>query len=151
MQMANVIGSALNPSLQRPCLEYNCHDFSDEENCTLFTAPNHEKESPPNLQLTRLDVSIDIIEILEINEVDSKVTIRFKLSVTWNDVRIYFNSLQNIEENNIIPNYDYIWRPDIKVINNLPQHEFVEDDITETAKIYGSGLSIIEWRLCPAD
>ena len=29
--------------------EYNCHDFSDEENCTLFTAPNYDKDSPPTL------------------------------------------------------------------------------------------------------
>ena len=126
-------------------LGYHCQDFSDEENCTIFTVPNYDKETPPPImakgnqlpQLTTVFVSLDIMDILEVNEVDSKVTISFMLSVTWNDARIYFKSLQNNEENNIIPNYDDIWRPNIKVINSLPGHEFTEDDITVLLKNMG--------------
>ena len=62
------------------------------------------------------------------------------LSVTWNDARIYFKTLQNKVASNIIPNFDEIWMPNIKVLNSLHQHEFTEDDITVTAKKHGLGL-----------
>ena len=45
-----------------------------------------------------------------------------------------------MQKNNIIPNSDDIWRPSIKVINSLSQNEFIEEDVTVTAKKYGSGF-----------
>ena len=90
--------------------------------------------------MTLLEVSVDIIEILDIDEIDSKINIKFELTVTWNDARIYFKSLQKRQENNIIPNFEDIWRPTIKVMNSLSRNEFIEDDVTVTAKKYGSGL-----------
>ena len=62
------------------------------------------------------------------------------LSVTWNDARIYFKTLQNKVKSNIIPNFDEIWIPNIKVVNSLHQHDFTEDDITVTAKKHGPGF-----------
>ena len=104
-------------------LSYHCKDYSDEENCTIFTAPNYDKNSPPPIlihenekhKMTLLEVSVDIIELLGIDEIDSKINIKFVLTVTWNDARIYFKTLQNEEENNIIYNHNDIWKPNVLV------------------------------------
>ena len=99
-------GQCIDGSL-RCDLGYHCKDYSDEENCTIFTTPNYDKNSPPPIlihenekhKMTLLKVSVDIIEILDIDEIDSKINIKFELTVTWNDARIYFKTLQNEEEN----------------------------------------------------
>lgn len=45
--------------------------------------------APPKLMniLTEVNISVDIFAILEINEVDSLISIQFQLDMTWFDPR----------------------------------------------------------------
>ena len=64
-------GQCIGGELRCDC-RYNCHDFSDEENCTIFTVPNYDKNSPPQIiteenephQMPLLDVFINIISVV---------------------------------------------------------------------------------------
>ena len=126
-------------------LEYNCADLSDEENCTMFTTPGYELNTPPPIiskgdgsqNLILVDVSIAIIAIIEINEMDSKINIKFILSTTWNDARIYFKSLQDDDKKNIISNYKTIWHPHVEISNAVS--DFKEGDVVVIAKKHGKG------------
>ena len=42
-------------------LGYNCKDFSDEENCTIFTEPNYEKHSPPPVMTKENEFAIFLL------------------------------------------------------------------------------------------
>ena len=62
---------------------YHCKDLSDEQNCTFVKPLDYDKtEAPPKIlpeniedgfgELRNLNVSVDILDIIGVNEVESK-------------------------------------------------------------------------------
>ena len=78
---------------------YDCEDLSDEQNCTFVKPPDYDKDvSPPQIlpgieELTDINISVNILDIIRINEVESNFQVKFELETTWNDTRLTFISL----------------------------------------------------------
>lgn len=70
----------------------DCQDKSDEIDCAMIEIDRSyikDIPAPPKLMniLTEVNISVDIFAILEINEVDSLISIQFQLDMTWFDPR----------------------------------------------------------------
>ena len=112
----------------------DCVDHSDEQDCKLVIFPKfkYQDERPPAPETiirfpsrnrshsTKVDISVELFNILDINEVTSEVSMIFSVSLKWRDSRIRFLYLKHDEEKNVIDGK--IWIPDI-IFGN--QKEFV--------------------------
>ena len=124
---------------------YQCKDLSDERNCTFVKPWDYdETASPPKIltetikggsqELLDINVAVDILDIIGVNEVDSKFELRFRMEITWNDERLLFISLNDDERKNIIHNFTNIWIPEIEFINvmNPVQYNLRESNVIIT-------------------
>lgn len=106
---------------------YNCDDFSDEQNCTIITIEGYNKQSPPPILIkndvnkkTNINVLVKIMDILEINQVSLKFEVKFGMAISWRDTRVKFISLNNDTKKNGIANYEtFIWTPKLYFLNTL--------------------------------
>ena len=82
---------------QRCDLQVDCPDSSDEMGCTILRIDKstYIKEYPPITVNSRyepikvpINVSIDILKILDINEVEGTFTVSFELHSSWVDDRL---------------------------------------------------------------
>ena len=127
---------------------YHCKDLSDEQNCTFVKPLDYDKTAaPPKIltgniedgkeELIDINISVDILDIIGVNEVESKLELRFRMEIAWNDDRLLFISLNDDDRKNIIDNFTDIWIPEIGFINviNPDQDNLAEKDkIIITAK-----------------
>ena len=77
----------------------NCVDGSDEQNCkSLIIKGNYNKKTSP-FKLNRLtneiakaaiNVSVTVIDLLQIVEVDLEFTCKFKMILEWVDHRLVY-------------------------------------------------------------
>ena len=80
----------------------NCDDFSDERNCQLIVASgSYVKDFTPftldkngDIDKVKLDITIELNSILEINEKASTLTTQFQLHMTWFDFRLKFYNMK---------------------------------------------------------
>ena len=56
---------------------------------------------------------MEILDIISINEVESKFEVKFRMESSWNDTRLNFISLNEEKSKNIIDNFTDIWIPQI--------------------------------------
>ena len=68
---------------------YNCQDFSDEKHCNIVTEDDYDEMAPPKILIedgtdrkTDVKLSIHILSILEVNEIESKFIIKFTMSTS---------------------------------------------------------------------
>ena len=132
---------------------YNCNDYSDEEKCDVQTTSTNEynKKATPKIKVTDgidsktdIKISIHILDILEINEIESKVSFKFEFSTTWKDSRLEFISLSNDTNKNVIEDPSgFLWTPKIDFINTvLPKRSNLEEtDIFVSTLKQGTGYS----------
>ena len=137
---------------QFDCLEYpDYSDFSDEQDCSaIILPPVYDKRVPPppvfvegnQNKLTIINMTVHIINIVEVIEIQSKFEMRFKLSTSWNDHRLTFNSLHEDNTKNVIGNTSEIWMPKIRFTNVVLPHTYnlVETDSLVTARKIGNGI-----------
>ena len=73
----------------------DCNDASDEENCDKISVPDtylNEVPPPPLGEDLLADVflSIDVIKVLNLVEVDEAMVLKYKMTLTWKDSRANF-------------------------------------------------------------
>ena len=123
------------------CNNFNdCTDLTDEKDCSLLVLPSYYDKDFPSLQLKKgkkhpltLEANLTILDIFNIDEVDSTFDLHFKLSVTWYDKDLTFQFLKNSTFENVLSDKysNQIWRPDIdfdhkvKVINSFENTIFI--------------------------
>ena len=102
----------------------DCRDRSDEErNCSILILPpiGNTKDLPPVevrngaiIPLT-INTTFNLSDIFDLNEVDCRFDIRFKLHFKWFDKNIQFRFLKSENYENVIPrSYStLIWTPEI--------------------------------------
>ena len=106
----------------------DCVDHSDEENCEVVTFPfQYNADSPPapvrmkrfptlNTDYsTRVNVSVDLFNIFDINEVTSEFSMIFQIYLEWKDPRLKFFYLNGDIEKNIIDKD--VWIPKLVFAN----------------------------------
>ena len=127
----------------------DCPDSSDERDCwiTQLDRTTYVKEYPPitvdgNRTLLKMpiNVSLDILKILEINEVEGIFHVSFRLHVTWFDFRLIYANLKNDEDLNTLTEQEKadIWTPNV-VFSNTKNQAKVIKDTDAVAKISRKG------------
>ena len=111
----------------------NCIDESDENNCvTMVIKDNYNKKIAPfsfdkglNIIIpVNVDVSMDIIDVLKIKEVDQEFELKLSLIMEWYDSRITYHNLKVARSANI-PTYEEVnklWLPFL-IFDNTKQNE----------------------------
>ena len=109
--------------------EPNCWDKSDENGCQLIIfEKNYNKNIPPIGEETdgsaNVSISITLMKIVEIEEVDHSIHLQFQISVWWKENRVKYQNLKEETSLNILTEDDFnrIWLPLI-VFDNTDQKE----------------------------
>ena len=126
--------------------EPNCRDRSDEKGCKLITLKDEEGynknippiDSGPDGSIIPADVKISIVlmKVVEIEEVDHSIHLQFQISLSWKENRVKYHNLKKQTSLNALTDKDIeaIWLPLI-LYDNTDQKE-----VTRLGE-YGNG----EW------
>ena len=103
----------------------DCKDVSDEKQCKIISLDEEkylkDKTPPPLEKGSKLPVvlSMDVYNILAIQEVDNMISLKFELQATWFDSRLTFYNLKIDSEMNtlIYAESQMIWVPTILFFN----------------------------------
>ena len=76
--------------------------------------PWHRTTSLQNFQ-----VSIDLLKISDLDEVDSSISVKFKLILSWFENRLMYHNLKETSDENIIEDKtaEKMWIPPLKFAN----------------------------------
>ena len=131
----------------------HCEDLSDEDHCDMVQVPitGYHSKAPPvtrvwdgqNVSFPNVDVetSITVVQIININEADSTISILFNVSLKWTDPLLNFTFLKNDKNINQIKakEVDNVWKPVIHIsllqkdtLEKLKEQIFVEKMGTPT-------------------
>ena len=112
--------------------EPNCRDESDENGCQLVVFKNnYNKNIPPignakdgSVIPTDVSISITLMKVVEIEEVDHSIHLQFQISLTWKENRVEYQNLKKETSRNALTEDDIgaIWLPLI-VYDNTDQKE----------------------------
>merc|ERR1719193_1117343 len=111
----------------------NCVDESDEDNCKLiFMKDNYNKKIAPfsfdkinNVNIpVNINVSMSVIDIIKIAEVNHIYTLKFRLVLEWYDYRIKYFNLKGTRSQNALALQDVqrLWIPFL-VFDNTERNE----------------------------
>ena len=117
----------------------DCHDASDEIDCDKIVVPeSYLNEVPPppmdGEDLANVFISIEVVKILDLHEVDSAMIMQYKMTLTWRDLRVEFKNLKQETFLNTVGRDDAakIWYPRIVFYNT---REMEETTVTMVAKL----------------
>ena len=112
----------------------NCRDSSDEKNCQLIILDEGYNKDVPPFQMNypkdiiipaKVSVSIDLFNVMSIDEVENTIDLKFGIKMEWYDRRLTYNNLkQNRTFLNKLNETDMksIWLPLI-TYNNTDQFQ----------------------------
>ena len=120
----------------------DCQDGADEADCKAFAKMlgyNKFLVPPPFKKGEKLilNLTLDIKEILEINEIRNVIQTKFRYQRTWYDSQLTYQNLKKQDNNKVLPSDQVtIWRPWMIYSNTADKNQVIK---TETPSI----LSII--------
>merc|ERR1712223_53703 len=110
----------------------NCRDESDEEGCQLIVFKNNYNKNIPPIGNTKdgsaipafVSISITLMKVVEIEEVDHSIHLQFQISLTWKENPVTYQNLKTQTSLNALTEDDIrtIWLPLI-VYDNTDQKE----------------------------
>ena len=100
----------------------HCKDGSDEEHCDMVRIPptGYRPDNPPVTQVKfpyiDVETSVTVFDIININEVDSTISILFNVLLVWKDPLLDFKFLKQDKLKNRIKveESNCIWKPDLQ-------------------------------------
>ena len=128
-------------------LNQHCSDGTDERDCRIIQLPDfpYDKDRAPTetdreegeiiFKTNQVNVTLKVIDILDINEDKSLLHLFFKIELTWFDSNLNYRFLNMFEDKNNI-NEDLagkIWSPNLEFIHT----------VDETARILGKKFRIL--------
>ena len=109
----------------------NCSDTTDEIDCTPLVLPDgyDQMKPPPNKntewysrnmdgQPNDVHVTFTVLDIYDINEKESTLTVRYKFDRSWRDSRLMFRDLSSEYTRNVI-DVKKIWYPRFEEPSNI--------------------------------
>ena len=121
----------------------NCRDGSDEVDCRMvvrmngynkFITPMHGGEQIP----LRVNVSINILDIIEINEVKDVFKVKIDFTRGWFDNRLTFKNLKKHSPslNNLLSDdVKSLWYPSVDINNIEAETHFRKTSVQDTFKV----------------
>ena len=107
-----------------------CTDASDEFDCDKVTVPEtykNEVPAPPieGDSLANIHLSVDITTVLNLDEVESIMTLQYTLTLKWMDSRVTFRNLKAETFVNTIDTRDAskIWYPKLLFYNTVDKED----------------------------
>ena len=131
-------------SLERRCdKRQDCRDASDEKQCKIVALDEKrylKDDSPPSIvvgEKLNVTLSMDIQDILDIQEVTQVLILKFDLEEAWVDSRIQFYNLKEDVEMNTLANRErsIIWVPTI-IFSNTEEDLTSKNDEKAFAKVF---------------
>ena len=105
----------------------DCEDRTDERNCTFlhFRDYGNDSERPPiefqkgEIKLLNLSATFNVLDVFEVNEVESTFDIYFILEVQWHDKDLDFEFLKLKDQENFLTlgEKKKIWIPEVNFAN----------------------------------
>ena len=99
----------------------DCRDESDEDQCQLIILKNnYNKNIPPvgrandgGVIPTNVSISITLMRVVEIEEVDHSIHLQYQISLQWKENRVKFQNLKKETSLNALTDEDIraIWLP----------------------------------------
>jgi hypothetical protein len=111
-----IIGRSTMTSVAFP----DCNDGSDEVGCNIVSYhDNYNKEVTSNNEKSDLNTSVEIHNILSIDENRGKIRVTMRLILEWYDSRLTFMNLKIQKEFNVLSDSEYsrIWKPRVIYVN----------------------------------
>ena len=107
--------------------KFDCRDESDERNCrVLVLNDGYNKRLPPKNTGNSVDVnvSIDILRLVDIDENDYSIKIQFEITLIWKENRATYQNLKIEDSLNALEESDFeqLWLPKV-VYENTDQKE----------------------------
>ena len=131
-------------------------DSSDEDNCNMINFDRtYKKEFAPvsidknkNIMKTKIIVSVDLLKILKIEEVDSNFSCQLKLHLSWFDQRLRYNNLKIDQNYNTLSEDEKtkIWTPKV-IFSNTEKRDGLKKD----AQAYATLLNNRNFVMAGAD
>ena len=131
------------PMEQRCDGRAQCWDTSDEFNCRFVEikedtylksiAPKSPGSDEENREPLKVDLKLIVTKILKITEVESKISMKLQLTLSWIDERLMFVNLRgevgNGSEENMLSKrmQDKIWLPNLIFVNTDKQEMTIHD------------------------
>ena len=110
----------------------DCRDESDENGCQLILLKNnYNKYIPPIRRAkggsaipSKVSISINLMQIVEIEEVDHSIHLQFKITLQWKDNRVKYQNLKEETSLNALTAADIgnLWLP-LVIYENTDQKE----------------------------
>ena len=111
----------------------NCLDESDENDCiTVVVKENYNKKIAPftfnkessTITPVNVDISMDVIDVLRIIEVDQEFELKLSLIMEWYDSRITYHNLKETRSANVPTTEEVLklWLPFV-IFDNTKQNE----------------------------
>ena len=131
----------------------HCEDKSDEKNCKLvIIEENYNKNIAPftvdpdneQIEAVKVNVSSEIIDILNINEVEQAFEVKFRLFLSWYDVRLIFHNLKmsRMANSPAIDEVERLWIPNI-IFDNTKNNDVITFDPLAKVTISREGALIL--------
>ena len=118
----------------------NCVDISDEKNCRIVSLDpqRYLKDDPPTKDGRKANVTLSMVikNILDIKEVQQRLSLKFRLEAKWLDGRLSFFNLKMDEEMNklLSKERNMIWVPRI-LFSNTKEDLTSRNDEQSFAKV----------------
>ncbi|XP_037775622.1 uncharacterized protein LOC119572590 [Penaeus monodon] len=90
----------------------DCADGSDETCLRLLPLSPFYRKKYPHLPLTAVNVTVLLLEVLEINVHDRAFLLKMVFNTKWHDERVSLSDLSHRNSDNMLPG-DSLWSPDI--------------------------------------
>ena len=112
----------------------HCLDKSDEENCKLLMLENsYNKRVPPiatagnTLVPATVTISITLMKVVAIKEVEHKIDLQFGISLSWNENRAKYYNLKDMSSLNSFSDdeFERLWLPYV-IYDNTDMKEAVQ-------------------------
>ncbi|XP_023338843.1 uncharacterized protein LOC111709412 [Eurytemora carolleeae] len=130
-------------SMEKRCdLVSDCLDISDEKNCKIVVmdATKYLQDKPPEAapgeKTVTVSVSVNVFEILKVDEVGGIFETQHEIQLSWRDSRLSFYNLKQESFMNKLVSQEKnsIWVPSVTFLNTASQ-DFTLNDISSYVKV----------------
>ncbi len=105
---------------------FDCEDNSDENGCEVKVLPiTYRKILPPEGQSSKeplmVNVSLEVVKINSIEEINMEFNSVVKVTMTWIDKRVTFKNLKQDKYSNMMsgPGMEELWLPGVRFVNSI--------------------------------